>query len=955
MKKQLIVTAILNLIFFVSFAQPVLKFGQLKVSGTQLCDSADKPVTLRGMSFGWHNWWPRFYNTEAVNWLVNDWKVDAVRAAMGVEPYGGYLTDSATAVQKIKAVVDAAIDKNIYVIIDWHSHGLLENEAKAFFKLMAETYGDYPHVIYEIYNEPDDNYTWEQVKAYAIEVIKTIRAIDSDNIILVGSPHWDQDLHLVAADPITGYQNLMYTMHFYAGTHGSWLRDRCDAAIQAGIPIFVSESAACLATGDGPLDYESWNEYLQWMEQNRISWFCWSIADKNETSAALYPSASSTGEWQQADLKEWGQYIRGLFQKYYFSYEPARIFKAMEKGRQGQDLKIGVIGGSITAGHAASSESKRWANLVTNWWKTTFPNSNVQLINAGWGGTGSDIGAHRVYDDLLAANPDFIVIEFAVNDSEGPHATKMMEGLVQQIIKQENAPGIMILTLKQENGTTAQKSHKAVAAYYNIPVVSFTDLIDAQVAEDGITLSSIFVDGLHPNDAGMAYIAQFINQQLDSLYQELPATVNLPPVNTNLPVPLVSNTYANTFQFFSDNIIPLHNQGWETTDAGWISDTPGHQIDFKVMGNAFSVVFTQNNSDQRGKAELWVDEGEKIVIDAYMNEDWGTRYAFALIEEGLSDGEHTVHIRSVAETSTQGHFVQISRLLVAGKIGSAAPIAITSGYQKGLINSALELDGTGSFDPDGEEIESYLWNIEEKPEGSSVLINSPEQAKANFTTDVAGTYLVSLTVGSGFNQSVPAYKTLDIRAFNNKPVAVAGNDTMSATNKYFKLNASASYDADNDPLSYQWKLESAPETSTAELMGTNLVRPQIRFTVEGNYTFSLLVFDSIEYSDKVFVSVVAKEGYTSISSTHKNETIRVYPSPTKGTVLIDFDSVVNERVQIEMYSILGSRIGSFEIPPALHEIQSWSINLRQFTQEPGIYFIRVIHKGQGFTQRITLL
>jgi endoglucanase len=447
MKKQLIITIILNLIFLVSFAQPVIKYGQLKVKGTQLCDSADKPVTLRGMSFGWHNWWPRFYNPEAVSWLINDWKVDAVRAAMGVEPFGGYLTDSAASVQKIKAVVDAAIEKNIYVIIDWHSHGLRQNEAKAFFKLMAETYGDFPHVIYEIYNEPDDNYTWEQVKAYSVEVIAAIRAIDSDNIILVGSPHWDQDLHLVAADPITGYENLMYTMHFYAGTHGSWLRDRCDAAIQAGIPIFVSESAACLATGDGPLDYDSWNDYLQWMEQKQISWFCWSIADKDETSAALYPSASSTGEWAQADLKEWGKYIRSLFQKYHYSYEPARIFKAMEKGRLGEDITIGVIGGSITAGYAASTESKRWANLVADWWKTTFPNSNVQLINAGWGGTGSDIGVHRVSDDLLSKKPDFVVIEFGVNDVEGPHATKMMEGLVQQIILDANAPGIMLLVL----------------------------------------------------------------------------------------------------------------------------------------------------------------------------------------------------------------------------------------------------------------------------------------------------------------------------------------------------------------------------------------------------------------------------------------------------------------------------------------------------------------------------
>ncbi len=957
MKKICVLFILITLSLTISWAQPVKKYGALRVEGTQLCDSSGKPIVLRGMSFGWHNWWPRFYNQEVVNWLVSDWKVDAVRAAMGVEPAGAYLYDSVGAIQKIRAVVDASIAAETYVIIDWHSHGLLLDQAKAYFTLMAETYGHFPHVIYEIYNEPDDTYTWEEVKAYSVEVIAAIRAVDPDNIILVGSPHWDQDLHLVAADPITGYQNLMYTMHFYAGTHGGWLRDRCDAAMEAGIPIFVSESAGCLASGDGPIDYESWNTYLHWMEQKQISWFCWSISDKNETSAALYTTASSTGSWSNTDLKEWGQYVRGLFQKYHYSYEPARIFKAMEKGRLGEDITIGVIGGSITAGYAASTESKRWANLVADWWETTFPESRVQLINAGWGGTGSDIGVHRVSDDLLSKKPDFVVIEFGVNDVEGPHATKMMEGLVQQIILDENAPGIMILVLKQENGATALKSHKAVAEHYNIPLINFADLIDTQVAEDGLSLNSIFVDGLHPNDAGMAYIAHFINQQLDSLYLQIPDAENLPQVNTQLPAPLVTDTYANTFQFFPHNIIPLHNQGWDITELGWTTEVPDNQIDFNIMGNAFSVVFTQNNSDQRGKAELWVDEGEKIIIDAYMNEDWGTRYAFALIQEGLSDGEHTVHIRSVDETSTQGHFVQISRLLVAGNIGSAAPIAITSNYQKGLIDKMLELDGSNSFDPDGETIETYQWLIEEKPDGSSSIIQNADQVMATFTPDLAGTYLISLIVGSGFNQSVPAYKTLDIRSFNNKPVAVAGRDTMSAINKYFRLDASASYDADNDPLTYQWNLESSPETSTAELMGTTLVRPQIKFDVEGSYTFSLVVFDSIEYSEKSFIIVIAKEGYTEIYSEkpQKTDAIWVFPNPTTGTVFLDVGAFDGEELHIELFSILGKKIGSLAKYVDVSNGQNMSINIRQFTQEPGVYFVRVIINGNSFTRRISLL
>src|SRR5947209_3664318 len=113
--------------------QPVKKYGALQVKGTQLCDAKGKPVVLRGMSYGWHNFWPRFYNQSSVQWLAKDWNCSVVRAAMGVEPKGGYKQDSAGAVQKVKAVVDGAIKSGLYVIIDWDSHNINVTEVKNFF------------------------------------------------------------------------------------------------------------------------------------------------------------------------------------------------------------------------------------------------------------------------------------------------------------------------------------------------------------------------------------------------------------------------------------------------------------------------------------------------------------------------------------------------------------------------------------------------------------------------------------------------------------------------------------------------------------------------------------------------------------------------------------------------------------------------------------------------------
>jgi endoglucanase len=296
-------------VFAISNAQFVKQHGQLSVQGTQLVDKNNNSVALRGMSFGWHSMWPRFYNEKAVSWLKKDFNCNVVRAAMGVElGEKAYIKDSLFSKQKIEAVIKGAIKSDIYVIVDWHSHNINLNEAKAFFD-------EVPNIIYEVFNEPDYE-TWPEVKAYAEEVIKVIRHNDTKNIILVGSPHWDQDVNLPASDPIKGFNNIMYTMHFYAGTHGKELRDRTDDAIKSGLPIFISESAGMEATGDGPLNIKAWEEYIDWMESRKLSWITWSVSDKDETCSVLKKTAKSEGRWKDEDLKESGTRVREYLRKY---------------------------------------------------------------------------------------------------------------------------------------------------------------------------------------------------------------------------------------------------------------------------------------------------------------------------------------------------------------------------------------------------------------------------------------------------------------------------------------------------------------------------------------------------------------------------------------------------------------------------------------------------------------
>ena len=289
----------------------VERHGALHIQGSQMVDENDSPVQLKGMSLFWHNWMGKYYNAGVVETLAKEWGSSVIRAAIGVEPGSAYLEDPSDAIAKMRAVVDAAIANGIYVIVDWHAHDIHTEEAKGFFRQVASEYGEYPNIIYEIFNEPDDE-SWSDIKAYALEVIEVIRHIDPDNIIVVGTPQWSQEVHRAAADPIQSYQNIAYSLHFYAGTHTEWLRTRARDAIANGIPVFVTEWGASAADGgaNGEIYLDEADEWVDFMNDKRISWCNWSIADKRESSAALRPDAGVGGDWSSADLTPSGAYVR---------------------------------------------------------------------------------------------------------------------------------------------------------------------------------------------------------------------------------------------------------------------------------------------------------------------------------------------------------------------------------------------------------------------------------------------------------------------------------------------------------------------------------------------------------------------------------------------------------------------------------------------------------------------
>ncbi|MGO1297628.1 MAG: cellulase family glycosylhydrolase [Vibrio sp.] len=287
----------------------------LTTNGSQIL-SGGEVKSFSGNSFFWSNTgWKqeKMYNAQVVKWLKDDWKSSIVRVALGVDNDGSYIEDPSGNVERIEKVIDAAIANDIYVIIDFHSHHAEDHQQEAieFFKQMAQKYGDTNNVIYEIYNEPLQ-VSWSGViKPYAEAVIAEIRAIDPDNLIVVGTPNWSQNVDDASRDPINDV-NVAYALHFYAGTHRQYFRSKAVTALNNGAPLMVTEWGTVNADGDGTVAAQSVEEWVDFMKTNNITNVNWAVSDKDEGASIIKPGVSPTGNWSDSDLTASGRYVRNI-------------------------------------------------------------------------------------------------------------------------------------------------------------------------------------------------------------------------------------------------------------------------------------------------------------------------------------------------------------------------------------------------------------------------------------------------------------------------------------------------------------------------------------------------------------------------------------------------------------------------------------------------------------------
>ncbi len=220
--------------------------GRLSVKGNQIVDQNGNPTTLHGMSlYCWSAQGKQFFNAIAINHLARDWRCTVIRIAVLPRDYKNNPDDE---IARVKTVIDACIANGIYAIVDWHSMQGAQNDvptAQSFFATLAAAYGKTPNIMYEPWNEPVQE-SWDVIKAYHEALIGKIRVDDPNNIIIVGSRHWDQELDEASQNPIKSSPNIAYSIHFYAATHRQPLRDNGARALKNGVALFASEYGAKL-------------------------------------------------------------------------------------------------------------------------------------------------------------------------------------------------------------------------------------------------------------------------------------------------------------------------------------------------------------------------------------------------------------------------------------------------------------------------------------------------------------------------------------------------------------------------------------------------------------------------------------------------------------------------------------------------------------------------------------
>lgn len=337
-----------------------------------------------------------------------------------------------------------------------------------------------------------------------------------------------------------------------------------------------------------------------------------------------------------------------------------RLKACMRKAQNGEELTIAFLGGSITQGSLATTYENTYAYRVFCWWKRAFPKAEFHYVNGGIGGTSSHYGVARVVTDILMYQPDFVVVDFSVNDDSNLFFQETYEGVVRKLLQWNSKPAILLLNnIYYDTGKNAQEYHNTVGDWYYLPYVSIKDTVYKEMKQGKYTIDQLTLDGLHPNDKGHKLLAEEIIKFLETVkccLEELDE-------EKYLPQPMTMNAYENAKRLTIREISPkLFGFRADTREKigyldhfknGWIGKRQGDRIVFEIEASCIAVQYRKTIHKPALNAKLILDGNEEnvILLDGNFDEDWGD---CLYLQPILHHGEFNVHTVEI-EILSNGH------------------------------------------------------------------------------------------------------------------------------------------------------------------------------------------------------------------------------------------------------------------------------------------------------------
>lgn len=339
--------------------------------------------------------------------------------------------------------------------------------------------------------------------------------------------------------------------------------------------------------------------------------------------------------------------------------DDSAVEAVMKKAMSGQSITVAALGGSITEGFFSSEPEKSYAGIMAKWWKEKFPGIQVRYINAGIGATDSYLGLHRAERDILSYEPDFMIVDFTVNDTAEPFYEKSYERLIQTLLSSKSRPAVVLLFMTMEDGTNAQAFHSRVGEKYGLPMISYGNVVLAQIEAGRYRWADISPDDIHPNDRGHEIAGGLVCAYLDKIYNRCRTKLCPPP----------KEGIGNILD--GKSISPINQNGWEKADMhphlhyGWLGDSEGGDLEFELEFANLGMTYWKAVDGSFGKAEIYIDGKCEKVLDGSFPDGWGD---FGRSDEVYASGKkekHHVAVRVLSREEKVMKFAVLA-LLVSG-------------------------------------------------------------------------------------------------------------------------------------------------------------------------------------------------------------------------------------------------------------------------------------------------